>query len=157
MWEPLAYFGIFTDKEIPWLADSMEHTNDDFTELEIKLNPGAKWSDGTPVTAKDVVFTFNGQKQHDSLPYHAQFDQFMESAEALDDLTVNVKFKLPAPRFKFEVLMLKFDTGIPIVPAHVLEDQAELNTFTGGFHPLARPGTPLGKHRSRTRGDHWTI
>ncbi len=133
MWEPLSYFGIFTDKEIPWLADSMEYTNDDFTELEVKLNPGAKWSDGTPITAKDVVFTFEGQKQHDSLPYHAQFDQFMESAEAVDNLTVRVKFKIPAPRFKFEVLTLKFDTGIPIVPAHVLEGQAELNSFSGGL------------------------
>ena len=28
-----------------------------------------------------------------------------------------MKFKIPAPRFKFEVLTEKFDTGIPIVPA----------------------------------------
>ena len=26
MWEPLYYFGIFADKEIPWLADSMKYT-----------------------------------------------------------------------------------------------------------------------------------
>ena len=47
MWEPLMYFGIFADKDIPWLADSMEYTSPDFTALEIKLNPDAKWSDGT--------------------------------------------------------------------------------------------------------------
>src|SRR5688572_7028901 len=36
LWEPLAYYGIFASEEIPWLADSMEYTNDDFTELTIK-------------------------------------------------------------------------------------------------------------------------
>jgi len=132
MWEPLMYFGIFTDDYIPWLASSMEYTSADFTALEIKINPKAKWSDGVAVTSKDVVFTFQGQMTNDKLPYHAAFDQFVESATAVDDLTVAVKFKIPAPRFKFEVLCEKFDTGIPIVPAHVLEGQADVNAFAGG-------------------------
>jgi peptide/nickel transport system substrate-binding protein len=132
MWEPLMYFGIFKDDYIPWLAESMEYTAPDFTALQIKVNPKAKWSDGTPVTAKDVVFTFEGQLNNSKLPYHAAFQQFMESATAVDDLTVDVKFKIPAPRFKFEVLCLKFDTGIPIVPAHALEGAADVNAVPGG-------------------------
>jgi peptide/nickel transport system substrate-binding protein len=132
MWEPLMYFGIFADKEIPWLADSIEYTNDDFTALQIKLNPGAKWSDGSPVTSADVVFTFEGQMNNDKLNYHASFEQFVESVTAVDDLTVDMTFKIPAPRFKFEVLMLKFDTGIPIVPA-VLGEQADVNAYPGGL------------------------
>lgn len=131
LWEPLSYFGIFTDEEIPWLADSMEYTSDDFTSLQIKLNPNAAWSDGVPVTSKDVVYTFEGQMSNNKLPYHAAFEQFVASVEAVDDLTVNVTFKQPAPRFKFEVLTLKFDTGIPIVPAHVLEAQEDVNAFAG--------------------------
>ena len=133
MWEPLMYFGIFADKEIPWLAESMEYTNDDFTELEIKLNPKAKWSDGVPVTSEDLVFTFEGQLSNDKLPYHATFEQFVEKVEAVDDTTVKLTFKIPAPRFKFEVLMLKFDTGIPIVPAHVLSKESDPNAFPGGL------------------------
>jgi peptide/nickel transport system substrate-binding protein len=132
MWEPLYYFGIFSDQEIPWLADSMEYTSDDFTSLQIKLNPNAAWSDGTPVTSRDVVFTFEGQMNNEKLPYHASFQQFVESVTAVDDLTVDVQFKIPAPRFAFEVLTLKFDTGIPIVPAHVLEGQEDVNAFAGG-------------------------
>ena len=132
MWEPLMYFGIFSDKYIPWLATSMEYTSPDFTSLQIKVNPAAKWSDGTPVTAKDVVFTFEGQMKNDKLPYHAAFDQFVASVKAADDLTVDVKFKIPAPRFKFEVLTLKFDTGIPIVPAAALEKQKDVNAYAGG-------------------------
>ena len=35
------------------------------------------------------------------------FQQFVESTEIVDDLTALVKFKSPAPRFKFEVLTEK--------------------------------------------------
>ena len=133
MWEPLMYFGIFADKEIPWLADSMEYTKPDFTELTIKLNKDAAWSDGTPVTADDVIFTFDGQKNNEKLPYHASFVQYMKEAKKVDDKTLVVTFNIPAPRFKFEVLTLKFDTGIPIVPAHVLSKQADVNAFAGGL------------------------
>jgi len=136
MWEPLMYFAIFADKEIPWLADSMEYTKDDFTELTIKLNADAAWSDGTPVTSADVKFTFDGQKSNDKLAYHAAFEQFVDSVATPDDKTVVVTFKIPAPRFAFEVLMLKFDTGIPIVPEHVLGNTAvvtDVVAYAGGL------------------------
>jgi len=132
MWEPLSYFAIFADKEIPWLAKSMKYTKKDFTELTIKMNTAAMWSDGVPVTSKDVLFTFQGQMQNDKLPYHGQFDQFVKDVKAPDAQTVVVTFKQPAPRFMFEVLMLKFDTGIPIVPEHVLAGQSDVNAFPGG-------------------------
>ncbi|WP_029076563.1 ABC transporter substrate-binding protein [Kaistia adipata] len=125
LFEPLMYYGIFKSEFIPWLADSMEYTSPDFTSLEIKLNKDAKWSDGKPVTSKDVVYTFEGQMQRPSLPYHAHFQQFVESVTAKDDLTVEMKFKQPAPRFKFEVLTEKFDTGLPIVPAEWMSAQPD--------------------------------
>ena len=70
------------------------------------------------------------------LPYNASFAQFVDTVTATDDLTVDVKFKIPAPRFKFEVLTLKFDTGIPIVPKHGLESQADVNAYAGGVEIL---------------------
>ncbi|ASS67787.2 MULTISPECIES: ABC transporter substrate-binding protein [unclassified Paenibacillus] len=39
----------------PMLADSIETANN--KTFVIKLNPGAKWTDGTPVTSDDVIFT----------------------------------------------------------------------------------------------------
>ncbi len=131
MWEPLMYFAIFKGEYVPWLADSMEYTDGTFMALEIKINKDAKWSDGTPVTSADVKFTFDGQLNNDKLPYHAHFDQFVESTEAVDPLTAVVKFKTPAPRFKFEVLTEKFDTGIPIVPAAYLSAQPDVNMAPG--------------------------
>jgi ABC-type transport system substrate-binding protein len=79
MWEGLAYYRIFADESQPWLAENMEYTKADFTELTIRLRPEAKWSDGTPVTSKDVVYTFEGHLNNDLLPYHAAFDQFVAS------------------------------------------------------------------------------
>jgi peptide/nickel transport system substrate-binding protein len=132
MWEPLSYFAIFADKEIPWLAKSMKYTKADFTELTIKMNTAAMWSDGVPVTSKDVLFTFQGQMENDKLPYHGYFTEFVKDVKAPDAQTVIVTFKQPAPRFMFEALMLKFDTGIPIVPEHILAGQADVNAFPGG-------------------------
>jgi len=132
MWEGLAYFRIFADEEALWLAESMDY-NEDFTQLTIKVRPEAKWSDGVAVTADDVVYTFEGQLNYDTLPYHASFVQFVDSIEKTDDLTVVVNFNQPAPRFKFEVLTLKFDTGIPIVPKHVLEPLDDFTAFAGGL------------------------
>ena len=132
MFEPLMYYAIYADKYVPWLATSMEYTSKDFTSLEIKLNPAAKWNDGTPVTAKDVVYTFEGQLKNEKLPYHAAFDQYVDTVTAKDDQTVEVKFKIAAPRFKFEVLCLKFDTGIPIVPAAWEGAQKDYTAAPGG-------------------------
>ncbi len=162
MWEPLSYFGIFSDKEIPWLAESMEYTNKDFTALQIKLRPEAAWSDGTPVTAKDVVYTFEGQMQNEKLPYHAAFDQFVQEVKAVDDRTVDVTFKIPAPRFKFEVLTLKFDTGIPIVPAHALEKQEDVNAYAGGIEiPHSGPYNLVNWDKNQKifdlRPDWWAV
>src|SRR3954466_2435804 len=53
LWEGLSYYAIFADKEIPWLADRMEYTKPDFTELTIKLNtqaPGAMACQSRPTT-----------------------------------------------------------------------------------------------------------
>src|SRR5258708_17351544 len=38
LWEGLAYYAIFADNEIPWLAQSMVYTKPAFTDLTIKLN-----------------------------------------------------------------------------------------------------------------------
>jgi peptide/nickel transport system substrate-binding protein len=133
MWEGLSYYLIYANKELPWLAESMTYTKPDFTELTIKVRKEAKWSDGTPLTAKDVVFTFEGQMKNEKLPYHAQFQTFVKEVKLVDDFTAVVVFNMPAPRFKFEVLTLKFDTGIPIVPAHILSKEADVNAFLGGL------------------------
>ncbi len=73
------YFAIFKGEYVPWLADSMEYTDDTFTALEIKINPMAKVERRRARSrAKDVKFTFDGQLNNSKLPYNAHFTQFVQ-------------------------------------------------------------------------------
>ncbi len=62
----------------------------------------------------------------------------------------------------FEVLELKFDTGIPIVPEHVLAKEKDWNAFPGGFTmPHSGPYTIVSWDRNQKildlRPDWWAV
>lgn len=136
IWSPLFYYSVFADKDLPWLAESGEY-NADYTELTIKLRKGTEWSDGKPLTSKDVKWTMDMQTANDKVTYHAVFKEFVDSVATPDDTTVVVKFKSPQPRFKFENLSFKFDTGQGgyVLPAHYFEakgvDMTKINEEAG--------------------------
>lgn len=58
MFETLYMYDPLSGKLMPLLADGDYSWNDDQTELTVNIKSAAKWSDGTPVTAADVVRTF---------------------------------------------------------------------------------------------------
>lgn len=133
LWDPLYYWAAFSDTVYPWLAAGDPEYNADYTEVTIKLRDGIEWSDGTPITSKDVVFTVNTWRDNDKLDYHSRVAPYVQEAVAVDDKTVKIIFKQPSPRFVFDVLTAHFDTGRPIVPAHVLEKEADVTAFPGGL------------------------
>ena len=51
-------YNMLDGKQYPLLADGDYTWNDARTEITFKLKPAAKWSDGTPVTADDVAYTW---------------------------------------------------------------------------------------------------
>lgn len=162
MWEGLMYYGIFSDQDIPWLAESIEYTSDDFTSLRIKLNPMAKWSDGVPVTATDVVFSMEGQMSNELLRFNSTFNTFVDTITMVDDLTVDLTFKVPAPRFKFDVLTMKFDSGMAIVPAHAFEGIENVNEYAGGVEmPHSGPYDLVAWNQNQKifnlREDWWAV
>lgn len=122
MYEPLAFYSAFAGEEIMWLAESYAY-NEDSTELTIVTRQGIQWSDGQPFTAEDVAFTFSElAKIGPAVRWGFDVQQVVESAEAIDENTVLVKFKIPAPRF-FNLVSYKFDIGVYIVPKHIFEGQ----------------------------------
>lgn len=129
--EPLFYYSVFADKEIPWLAESSEY-NKDYTVLTIKMRKGAMWNDGKPITSADVKFTLDTYKKNEKIGYHGPVNDNVTSVEAPDDMTVIIKFNKPQPRFKFEYLSYKFDTGFGVLPMHALKDAADVTTVKGG-------------------------
>ncbi len=71
--------------------------SEDLTSVTWKLIPGLMWSDGTPFTAADVVFT--AQYCMDEAGGCAQGAKFasVSTVEAVDDTTVKVTFKAAQP------------------------------------------------------------
>ena len=57
-------------KASPWLATSWAWSNGN-KQLTFTIRPGVKWSDGKPMTAADVVYTFNLLKQDKALDLNA--------------------------------------------------------------------------------------
>lgn len=92
VFDPLVGRGPSMEKT-PKLALSWKVVNP--TTWEFKLRQGVKFHDGTPFTAKDVVFTFNRAKSDTS-----DFKNVITSvtgAEAIDDHTVHIKTSGPNP------------------------------------------------------------
>jgi peptide/nickel transport system substrate-binding protein len=99
--EPLAGFDT-TGTIFPRLVTEIPSVDNggisaDLTSVTWKLIPGLLWSDGTPFTAADVVFT--AQYCMDPAGGCAQGSKFasVDKVEAVDDLTVKVTFKGPQP------------------------------------------------------------
>lgn len=131
MWEPLVFHSAFANEEIPWLATGYEY-NEDFTELVINIRDGVEWSDGTPFTANDVAFTLNMLIANAPVLTRSQaVKAAVAEAVAVDDKTVQIKFNGPRPRFMFDQLTSKFDTGVYWVPEHIYKDVEDIAAYKG--------------------------
>lgn len=164
IFEPLAYYSSFEDKEILWLAESYEYSPD-YKQLTIKTRSGINWSDGKPFSAEDVAYTIATLAQLGSkVQQGANVQPYVDSAEATDANTVVVKFKVPAPRFFF-FLTYHYDIGMEIVPKHIFEGQ-DWSTFKDydlakGWPITTGPwkvvfGSPTQKIVDR-RDDWWAV
>lgn len=104
-----------TGQPVPKLAKSFSVNG---CEYIIKLRRGLKWSDGQPITADDIVFTwqniiFDGYG-NTSTRDSVIIDGHLPIVEKIDDFTV--KFVTPKPFSPF-IRML----STPIAPKHVFE------------------------------------
>jgi peptide/nickel transport system substrate-binding protein len=89
---PYAY-NILDGQQIPLLADGPYTWNDERTEITFKLKDAAMWSDGTPVTAEDMAYTWATHVKYNTNAGAAN-GAYIDTIEAVDDKTVLVKAKL---------------------------------------------------------------
>ena len=99
--EPLARYNE-NGELTPWLAESIPTVenggvSEDLKTITWKIKPGIKWSDGTPFTSADPVFT--ADYCMDPNGGCAQLSKFdgIESVEAPDDMTVVITFADSTP------------------------------------------------------------
>jgi len=93
MFETPYLYNMLDGKQYPLLADGPWTWNADMTEITFKIKPAAKWSDGTPVTAEDVAYTWATHVKYNT-PTGAGNKDYIEDIVALDDRTVVIKAKL---------------------------------------------------------------
>lgn len=110
----LLFDGLYTDDAelatTPALADSAE-LSPDKTEMTIRLREDVQWHDGQPLTAGDVVFTIQAMQDKGTLSTEAGRVAFIQSAKAVDEHTVRLKFVRPEARPEDKLLF-------KILPAH---------------------------------------
>lgn len=94
-WDPEGKPALALAAEFPTLENG--GISEDLTSITYKLKEGVLWSDGTPFTADDVVFTW--QYCTDPEMPCSQLSPFegVTSVEAVDPLTVKVTFDGPKP------------------------------------------------------------
>ena len=139
MFLPLVELGPDLNFE-PMLADSI--TTEDNINFKVHIDDAATWSDGTPITADDVVFTAlriaSPVIANPSLMYFAfegvGDDGFVEEGAtsisgivALDNKTVQFTTKYPMALTTFENTYARY---LHTLPKHVLEKVAEADLAT---------------------------
>ncbi|MBD9511728.1 ABC transporter substrate-binding protein [Ensifer sp. ENS10] len=152
IYEPLVVFNRFDgNKPVFRLAESFKLA-DDLKSIEFKLRPNLKWSDGKPLTATDVKFTYDYLKKFPALDFVSIWT-FITGVEAVDAETVRFMLANPSSLAAEQLAQL------PIVPEHVWKDIAEPVTFANetpvGSGPLTEIPRFTGQTYDQCRNPHY--
>ncbi|MGE0735221.1 MAG: peptide ABC transporter substrate-binding protein [Alphaproteobacteria bacterium] len=113
-------------------------------QLTVQLRKDAKWGDGTPVTVKDVVFTWEvGRHEKTGVSDIEGFRRILK-IEPIDDH--NFTMTIDRVTFKYNDM-----TGMDLLPAHLeakaFADPATYKTKTAFDTDTANPGLYFGPYR----------
>ncbi|HKH70492.1 MAG TPA: ABC transporter substrate-binding protein [Vicinamibacterales bacterium] len=119
----------------PWLAEKWESSADGLTHT-LHLRQGVTWSDGTPFTSADVLFTLQ-----------AMYDSNVKSVVASSVMPGGKPMKATAPDASTVVLTFAQASGagislldtFPILPKHKLESAYKAGTFPQAWNTATPP------------------
>ena len=113
VYEPLAFVNTLqNEKTTPWLATSYIWSNSNKT-LTWTIRKGVKWSDNTPLTAADVVYTFSLLHKYPALDLQAVWSVLSSvTLKGSDQVVMN--FKTSAVPYFYYIA-----DQTPIVPKHI--------------------------------------
>ena len=114
----LLFAGLFRISDsfeaVPDLVERYRWTDDGLT-LEVVLREGLRFHDGEPLTANDVVFTYQSLKDPAWRSPLQRFFVGLKQTILVDELTVQFQLDAPDPSF-----LLSLNVGI--LPAHIWTD-----------------------------------
>jgi peptide/nickel transport system substrate-binding protein len=108
----------------PGIADSWD-VSDDKKTVTFTLADGLKWSDGEPLTSKDVKYSIDTLGRHGIL--FTSYTENIDSVQAPDATTVIVKMKRPDTRIIGGLFVY-------ILPEHIWGKQT-IKQLTGSYRP----------------------
>jgi len=138
------------------LAESIEYPPDR-TEAIFTLRDGARFRDGSPVTADDVMFSYELFREKGLPSFRAVLRQLVEEAEVLDDQRIHFVFKEDVPKRD----VIQSVGGLPVFSkAHYEANELDLeeNSMTPflGSGPYAATELEVGQTSVYTRNpDYW--
>src|SRR5712691_403148 len=143
VYEPLVFVNSLQNaKETPWLATSWTWGNGNKT-LTFTIRHGVKFSNGTPMTAADVVYTFNLLKAHKTLDINSVWSVLSSVTQKGSDQVV-MTFKTAAVPYFYYIA-----DQVPIVSQAVWSKVANPVTYpdknptgTGAFTVSTKTCTP---------------
>lgn len=98
-------------------AWNYEFVGPDSTALRYRMKSGLKWSDGQPITARDVAWSYEMYANEEMASPRQENVTDIDSVVAENDTTVTFYFKRRYPE-------MLFDSGLHIVPRHAYEGTA---------------------------------
>lgn len=129
-----------TGKVEPALAESWEISQDK-RRIIFTLRDRLKWSDGEPLTADDVIFTYQDIYLNQKIPTDIKDILRIGTSRAFPHLKKlderRVEFTVPEPFAPF----LRFVGGLPILPAHALRQSVQTTGSDGNLKFLSTWGT----------------
>jgi len=138
---PLVQMDLVTQEPGPALAQSWTVEPDQKT-WTFKLRPELRWSDGHPLTAADVVFTWN------EVMYNPQMNQLTYDLFRVDGKPFSVT-KVDAQTVRVVTPgvfapLIEFFGGVPILPEHVLGPAVRERRFLSAYTLQTRPDKIVG-------------
>ncbi|HZQ80629.1 MAG TPA: ABC transporter substrate-binding protein [Gaiellaceae bacterium] len=128
VYEELVYVNALQSaKATPWLASAYKWSNGNKT-LTFTIRKGVRWSDGTPFTAADVVFSFDLLKKHPALDLNADWSVLKSVAQKGSQVVFN--FKTSAVPYFYYIA-----GQTPIVPKHIWASVGNPVTYNDP-HPI---------------------
>lgn len=109
---------------LPWLASSYEQSDDGLVHT-VELRE-VNWHDGTPLTARDVVFTFEYFDANILSPLAIAAPRSVAAITETGDRGVEIRLEHPDVNFEKAVL-----ASVPIMPEHVWADIADPQAALG--------------------------